>query len=401
MTQDMNNVDPGHKVRSDAARRLVNRLTDTQLVEMDTDEIAATVLDMLYVEPIQADWDRMYFDTNSYYIDRTETMSAHASINVPASGLIGMLHKVQPSVISSISANAGGGIISRTWHGSEEQIAVIVDRFSNELEAWRNALGGSIVRANQMIEEERSALIGEISRMIEPRRCRVTAVARAAQRANIPVGPVADALPIPLNTKPVNLTRLDRAIESGTPEWILEESISNDIVETIKSFSKALERAPLTACKIANENEEAIRDVLLFILNANYRGMATGETFLGHGKADVLLRWKNRDAFVGECKIWDGPAKFIGAIGQLLGRYTIWRDTRVALIIFVIDRKDPSRIVADAENCVRSHPLYFRTNARPDGSHEYQMRSAVDQERLVRMSVIPVVLNSQIPPEAE
>jgi hypothetical protein len=70
------------------------------------------------------------------------------------------------------------------------------------------------------------------------------------------------------------------------------------------SFTSALERLAETANKLAGENEETIRDLLLFILNSNYQGAATGETFIGHGKSDVLLRWHDRDAFIGECKYW-------------------------------------------------------------------------------------------------
>ena len=46
-------------------------------------------------------------------------------------------------------------------------------------------------------------------------------------------------------------------------------------------FNAAMERLTATANKLAGEDEATIRDLLLFILNAHYQGLATGETLAG------------------------------------------------------------------------------------------------------------------------
>ena len=94
-----------------------------------------------------------------------------------------------------------------------------------------------------------------------------------------------------------------------------------------------MERLPITAQKF---DEEGIRDIALFILNANYQGEAAGEVFNGAGKTDIMLNYRDRNAFIGEIKFWPGPERFSDAVDQLLS-YTVWRDTKAALILLIKD----------------------------------------------------------------
>jgi len=148
------------------------------------------------------------------------------------------------------------------------------------------------------------------------------------------------------------MAKLESAAAGGVPEWSLANDMAEGVISTISGFSMALERLPQTANRLVGEHEETLRDVLLFILNAQYRGLATGETFIGMGKSDLLLRWKNRDAFVGECKIWNGPAALTDGVEQLLTRYTLWRQSRIALILFIRDPADATRTIETAHQTI-------------------------------------------------
>ncbi len=157
----------------------------------------------------------------------------------------------------------------------------------------------------------------------------------------IPLARAKAAVPVTPKPKPL---RVAKAAPSGPRSADVEyvmEAIYSDIVETITSLGNAAERLPITNQKLT---EEDLRNVILFVLNTNYEGQAVGEAFSGAGKTDILLIWKGRAAFVGECKIWHGEKKFLAAIDQLFG-YTTWRDTRVALIIFA----DPGAMTAVQE----------------------------------------------------
>ncbi|WP_459195754.1 hypothetical protein [Wukongibacter baidiensis] len=115
-----------------------------------------------------------------------------------------------------------------------------------------------------------------------------------------------------------------------TPEPELDEEEYNHILEVMKSMSKVIERSPKT---FSGLNEEDIRMHFLLQLNGHYEGSATGETFNKSGKTDILIRVKDKNVFIGECKFWKGAKSFNSAIDQLLG-YLAWRDSKCALLIF-------------------------------------------------------------------
>jgi hypothetical protein len=90
-----------------------------------------------------------------------------------------------------------------------------------------------------------------------------------------------------------------------------------------------------------DKDEEGLRDQFLFILETRYEGIsATGETFNKKGKTDIILKYTadNTNLFVAECKFWKGASEFHQAIYQLFDRYLTWRDSKVALILFVQNR---------------------------------------------------------------
>ena len=95
-------------------------------------------------------------------------------------------------------------------------------------------------------------------------------------------------------------------------------------------MSFVMERSPKVFSKAS---EEVIRDHYLVQLNGQYEGSATGETFNGAGKSDILIREGNANLFIAECKVWHGQAHFVQAISQLFS-YLTWRDTKSAIIVF-------------------------------------------------------------------
>jgi hypothetical protein len=89
-------------------------------------------------------------------------------------------------------------------------------------------------------------------------------------------------------------------------------------------------------------------------LNGQYNGAATGETYIG--KTDILIRHKNVNVFVAECKFWGGYQALLDTIDQLLG-YTTWRDTKIALIIF--NRNvNFTNVISEAQGAMKDHPHF-------------------------------------------
>ena len=91
-----------------------------------------------------------------------------------------------------------------------------------------------------------------------------------------------------------------------------------------------MERSPSAFQTMGEEN---LRHQFLVQLNGQFEGAAAGETFNFSGKTDILIRVKDRNIFIAECKFWSGEKNFLDTITQLLN-YLSWRDTKAAVIIF-------------------------------------------------------------------
>jgi hypothetical protein len=270
----------------------------------------------------------------------------------------------------------------------------MADVLGKTVEVFHTQLRTAAAAANEEIERHRAEVRTQVRAVLEPRAQRLRAFRAATDALSIPVAPRGTDLRIPLQPRTLTIRQLDRALSDGTPEWHLEQEIAADIIATITSFAAALERLVRTANKLVGEDEKTIRDLLLFILNANYQGAATGETFVGKGKTDLLLQWRDRHAFIGECKFWRGPAEFANALAQLLDRYTVWRDTQVALILFLRDIADATATIDKAGAQLAEHPRLLQaiTASEPTRRRDYLLASAGDQQRIVQLSVLPVVV---------
>ena len=137
------------------------------------------------------------------------------------------------------------------------------------------------------------------------------------------------------------------------PEPTIPEEEYENILSIVKDLSTTMERSPTTFSKL---KEPEIRDIFLVQLNGHYQGLATGETFNGIGKTDILIRYQNETAFIAECKFWKGKKSLSDAITQLLG-YVVWRDTKTA--IFLFHKGDGlTDVLAQIDDIAKSHPNY-------------------------------------------
>ena len=160
---------------------------------------------------------------------------------------------------------------------------------------------------------------------------------------------------VPVVQKKVKFNIPKVSANSFAPEPTLSIEDYEDILEVIFNMTLVMERSPKTFSKL---NEEEIRNHFLMFLNAYYEGQATGETFNYGGKTDILIRVKNKNAFIAECKFWKGEKKLVETIDQLLG-YTSWRDTKTAILLFNRNQNFTS-VLEKIEPTVKSHSCYKR-----------------------------------------
>jgi hypothetical protein len=161
-----------------------------------------------------------------------------------------------------------------------------------------------------------------------------------------------------------------------------------DILKVIYDVGKSMEKKPST---YQNKDEEALRDQILLFLETRYDGTtATGETFNRGGKTDIILKYANDNSnvFVAECKFWHGTSEFLKAISQLFDRYLTWRDSKVALILFVTN-KDFSNVLNVIKGEVINHEYYVGLNGeKGESSFSYEFRLPQDENKKVLLEII-------------
>ena len=152
----------------------------------------------------------------------------------------------------------------------------------------------------------------------------------------------------------------------------------------IHDVGKEFERLPSV---YAGKKEEHLRDHFLMMLEPNFEGSATGETFNKTGKTDILLRHDSSNVFIAECKFWKGQKSFLATITQLLG-YLTWRDSKAAVIMFV-PNKEFTTVIETAKECIDQHPNYIRAVSEQDETWlNYEFHLDGDRNRVVKIAVM-------------
>lgn len=139
-----------------------------------------------------------------------------------------------------------------------------------------------------------------------------------------------DRLIVPVKPNMINIQQkplLGKPVQE--PELALSDY--DEILDVIQSMAKVYERSPSVFREM---EEEHLRTILLVGLNGLFKGDATGETFNGAGKNDILIRVNDNNIFIAECLFWNGPTHFKKKITEQLLRYSTWHDSKLAAIVF-------------------------------------------------------------------
>jgi hypothetical protein len=250
-----------------------------------------------------------------------------------------------------------------------------------------NSVGTYLRSAQGDIESFNQGLGAQARSAIETRRQRVLAHREHVAATGLPTRKrddrnttyVADAIvrrpAPPLESRPLS--------EPIRLEPVLAERVYEDVLGILRSACLSMERSPAT---YADMGEEDRRQVLLIPLNTQYRGQASAEAFNVTGKTDILLKWEGQNLFVVECKIWRGAKSFTEAVDQLF-TYAAWRDTKLALVMFV-GEKSLSDIIDKARETLAARQ-HFEAWGEADNEQELRatMRWPGDDRRHAQLNV--------------
>lgn len=396
----------------EAQARAAAHAIEVHMLETVTPELLIdAIVDDFAASPIVPLYEHLRIDTREIEVQRQDAVPAttarplELAFTLPCQGAAMLLLTTEPRVVSSTRGESGG---SSTKFEALHTVQLSVDPTTDEAEFtaaiaqfksdWFAKIAEATTNANLRITQHRKDLRAAIEPIVRQRHTQRRLIKSATSSLQIPLDRVEGRVPsIPLVARTLTLAAVETAAAAGGNEQMLASDIADSLIDLIGSFSTALERMPVTAEKLIGEDEESIRDVLLFLLNANWKGAATGETFLGEGKTDILLRWHNRDAFIGECKFWKGGKLFADGLEQLLGRYTVWRATRVALVLFIRKVSDITVTIGKAKTAIRSHPRYVGDAGDPAAEWQsFLVTAQHDNLQIVTLTLIPVVLPPKV-----
>lgn len=214
---------------------------------------------------------------------------------------------------------------------------------------WLGNRNEDIELGNKTLREKVRNVWKEKRRQLEEQHGETQEVLR---KLNIPLHRDPSASVKPINMKPRKLRPVAQKpkAKAAPAEPTLRREDVADLVTFIEQYARQLETAPKTYGKMG---EDELRDILLGMINANYSGSATGETFRKLGKTDISLRVDAGNVLVCECKFWAGRTAYSEALGQLFG-YLTWRENYGVLIHFC-KLKDMSGAVAKAKRVISEH----------------------------------------------
>lgn len=286
-------------------------------------------------------------------------------------------------------AEVRNGELVRSWeypHDSPIDLRTEVDALVGAIQSYLSWASADIATFNQSLDSR-------ARQRIAARRERVRASYDRAASTGIPIGPrgqpektyIADAIVrVP---SPVVPPRIETPIPL---EPALGDEYFDHIIKVLRAFFTQMERTPAT---YAGLGEEQRRDLIVTTLNTHYRGQTTAEAFNVSGKTDILVRVDDRDVFIGEAKIWSGEKAFADAINQLFS-YRAWRDSKLALIIFV-ETKGLTMIVKKARAMLEKHECFV---AWKESATLTELRAAMhwpeDPELVADMNVFLVHISA-------
>ena len=264
--------------------------------------------------------------------------------------------------------------------GAVESVLKIV---SQDLEQLRSGIN----YANEDVSRFNSTLRADAVKALAEKKKKVQSFYSLASLFEVPVTKTEYAAKhVPMKR---NIAPIAHKYEKQ-PTYCITDRDYAEILETIKHTGSTYERTPSS---YAAMHEEDLRNTLLAVLNATYKGDAMGEAFRNKGKTDICIERENRAAFVAECKMWTGQRDVQPAVEQL-DSYLTWRDCKTALIYFV-RRKDFLRVLSTVEVTLRGIPFMRSVDVVDENEFKCLIASKATPGQLVQVRVMLFNLYSE------
>ena len=223
-----------------------------------------------------------------------------------------------------------------------------VERGLEDVEFWLGNRNGDIAMGNKNLRKRVQSTLEDRKRRLEEQNEHVRGV---IQNLKIPLHQSPDsAKPVAMKPRKIRTVLTKPQPKAPATEPTLSRDDVVELVDFIEQYARQFE---VTPAPFLNMKEEELRDVLIGMMNANYPGSTTAETFNKLGKTDIAFRVDEGNVLICECKFWSGQKAYSAALIQLF-RYLTWRQNYGVLIHFCT-LKNMTKAVSDAKESVASH----------------------------------------------
>lgn len=377
------NVDDAWVERREAMERECAAIPDSTLVTADLDALSQTIAAKYAFDIPDVLADQLSYDEPVFTRGNDKPLVVwHVPVRGDAT-ILGMHHRNSPlSPVYSVTVD--NGVMSIRTNPQRDRIAdgkKTVDDIVAQIREYLPDVARALTSFNERFAQfARSPL--------EKRRDELRANQKASEalaQLGVPIRKRTDEIAktfVPPARKQILIPDSPKSADI-TP--VLEMKAYEDILGTITAMAHGIERSPAT---FEGMDEEDIRIVLLIGLNAVYEGKATGETFNGVGKTDILIRVADRNVFIAECLVWDGEVKFSKKLDDQLLNYAVWRDTKTALIVFNRS-KNLTSVVKTIDGLLSKHVQFVKKIESHDATVlKYAFRRLDDPERQFFLSCL-------------
>lgn len=363
------------------------------------EELAAELLEIYRVEPLELHWDSRYISHGDAKVDVSQdpiravydrsrpayVPGTRITLHVPFSGEAD-LFKAKPSRFMMV-------LPTGAVRDNELRLTAImptpIQRDAKTLfDTEVGRIKDYVSWVNADVEKFNNRLEGSALRAAQTRREKVMADHALVESLGLPVKREEDAprtyvAPTVRRKATRPAATPTRRVERLEPVFAAEEY--EHILDIVRGMVSVIERSPRA---FRGMGEEDLRQHFLVQLNGQYQGQATGETFNFDGKTDILIRHHNRNLFIAECKFWTGPKKLTETLDQLLG-YAAWRDTKIAIFLFN-RRRDLSKLLEQISPRVAAHPNFVREIKPYGGETDFRfvLRHRDDTKRELTLTVL-------------
>lgn len=281
------------------------------------------------------------------------------------------------------------------WQFERDVLVLDVDATEEAVRKAHEKIKFWLGGRNRDIEVGNRDLRDRIRQVWESRRRRLEeqrgTADRVLEKLNIPLYQDPHARVKPVEIRPRTIKTI---VGRPSPRAAAEPAIRRDdilaLVDFIDQYARQFEVAPRTYSKMT---EEGLRDLIVSMLNANYPGSTTAETFNKLGKTDIRLQIAKGDVLIAECKMWSGPKAYVAGLEQLF-RYLTWRQNYGILITFC-GNKAMTHAVRQAKDEVGRHESFTANSLHVQAESRFltRHRHPQDEKRAVEVFHIFVDLS--------